>query len=259
MANGKQSGVDGNIWIYRKKGSVTVETAAVLPFFVCFFVFLLYFFRILQVQECVAQALTYTGRKIAAEASLELNEDGGMEVAGALGSAVIFQKELKKQNCPTNFVWGGQLGISLLQSDLSEDYVELKATYRMKLPVRLLGNIKYKMAQGVKCRKWTGYHPGQDEGEEAGWLYYTQYGTVYHTSRSCSYLDLSIQGIPGSGLYGARNAGGGKYHACPYCGSKAGCGGMVYLTNYGDCYHTSLTCSGLKRTIFMIRRSKATE
>ena len=259
----------------RKKGSITVETAAILPFFVCFLVFILYFFRILQVQSCVAQALSYTGRKIAAEYSLELyqtepglqsdtevmepQEQGGNQAVGLLGATVLFQKELKKQNCPIKFIRGGILGITLLQSDFSGDYVELKATYRMKFPIRLLGNLQYQIAQSAKCRKWTGYHPGQDGYEEDDWLYYTQYGRVYHTSRSCSYLDLSIHGIPDLQRGNARNASGGKYHACPYCGKGAVYHGMVYITNYGDCYHTSLTCSGLKRSVFMIRRSKATE
>ena len=151
------------------------------------------------------------------------------------------------------------MGISFLQSDLSGDYVELKATYHMKFPIRLIGNVRYQVAQGVVCRKWTGYHLGQDDQVQDDWLYYTQYGTVYHTSRNCSYLDLSIQGIPGGTRNTARNAGGGKYHACPYCGNQNAAGGMVYITNYGDCYHTSLACSGLKRTIYMIRRSKATD
>ncbi len=50
-----------------QKAVLTVEAAAVLPFFVCFMVFILYFFRILQVHAGVAQALQYAGRRTAAE------------------------------------------------------------------------------------------------------------------------------------------------------------------------------------------------
>ena len=34
---------------------------------------------------------------------------------------------------------------------------------------------------------------------------------------------------------------------------------MVYITDYGDRWHSSLSCSGLKRSIYMIRKTKATD
>ncbi len=56
------------------KTVLTIEAAVVLPFFVCFLVFILYFFRILQVQAGVSQALQYTGRQIAAEYNVQTAE-----------------------------------------------------------------------------------------------------------------------------------------------------------------------------------------
>lgn len=258
-----------------QKASLTVEAAVILPFFVCFMVFVLYFFRILQVQADIAQVLQYTGRKIAAEYSTHVdagNTDAGnmnagntdtehngtgKDFAGLLKARVIFQKQLKKQNCPVQYISGKTTGISLMQSDFSGNYVELKAVYQMKLPIGLFGKIKYRIVQVSKCRKWTGYQPGQDAQETDTWLYYTEYGTVYHTSRSCSHLDLSIQGIPYQHIGQNRNHSGGKYHKCEKCGSSSAGRGMVYITNYGDRYHNSLTCSGLKRSIYMIRKSEA--
>lgn len=285
-----------------RKASLTVEAAVVLPFFVCFMVFVLYFFRILQVQAGIAQALQFAGRKAAAECSIQtgqadtsgetmagaggLNNGGsdangsggnGLDVNGSdangsgsagsggsgwnLGSllkaGIFFQQQLKKQNCPVQYISGGAAGISLLQSELSGNYVELKAVYRMKLPIGLLGDIQYRIVQEAKCRKWTGYQLGQDAQEDDTWLYYTEYGTVYHASRACAYLDLSIQGIPYAQAGQNRNNSGGKYHPCEKCGSQSSSGGMVYITNYGDRYHSSLTCSGLKRSVYMIRKSKA--
>lgn len=247
-------------------GSITVETAVVLPFFVSFMVFLMFFFRIIQVQTAVAQALTYAGRSMAAESSFQTEQKAAWnqkEVTSEpmavtlLGSSALFYKELKKQRCPTNYIQGGALGINLLQSELSGDYIELKATYRMRLPIGLLGPIRYQIVQEVKCRKWTGYHPNHEGEEDDGWLYYTEYGTVYHTSRECSYLDLSIHGVPKANVSTKRNESGGIYYQCSSCGDVSS--GMVYITNYGDRYHSSLACSGLKRTIYMIRRSKATD
>lgn len=262
------------------KTVLTIEAAVVLPFIVCFLVFILYFFRILQVQAGVSQALQYTGRQIAAEyniQSAEAKENGKGEIsnktlatdtvrkksktdlAALLRVKLIFEKQLHKLNCPTHYITHGTAGISFLQSDFSENFIELKAVYLMKLPVTLLGKIQYRVVQEVKCRKWTGYDPGQDTNKDDSWLYYTEHGKVYHTTRSCSYLDLSIRGVTYQQAVGSRNKNGGKYYACEKCGNSTSDRSMVYLTDYGERYHSSLTCSGLKRSIYMIRRTKATE
>lgn len=254
------------------KAVLTIETAVVLPFFVCFMVFILYFFRILQVQAGVSQALQYAGRRTAAEycASAAKNsetdpfskerENGSeSDSAGLRKAEVFFRTQLKKQKCPTQYIRYGTAGISLLQSDFSGNYVELKAVYQMKFPLALFGNIRYRIAQESKCRKWTGRQPGQDQEKDDTWLYYTTHGTVYHASRTCTHLDLSIQGIPSAQVGSSRNKSGGKYHRCEKCTKGASDRGMVYITDYGDRWHSSLSCSGLKRSIYMIRKTKATD
>lgn len=251
---------------------LTIEAAVVLPFFVCFMVFILYFFRILQVQAGVSQALQYAGRRTAAEYCsstakgseadpFSKEEASGWESdgAGLLKAEVFFRRQLEKQKCPTQYISYGTAGISLLQSDFSGNYVELKAVYRMKLPIALFGNIQYRIAQESKCRKWTGWQTGQDQQENDTWLYYTAHGTVYHASRSCTHLDLSIHGIPYAQVGSSRNKSGGKYHKCEKCVKGAAGRAMVYITDYGDRWHSSLTCSGIKRSIYMIRKTKATD
>lgn len=247
----------GTSWCICQKASFTVEAAVVLPFFVCFMVFVLYFFRILQVQAGVAQSLQYTGRRMAAECCIQ-SQNMLSNLGNIAKAKLFFNQELKKQNCPTQYIKGGISGIHFTQSDFSGNYIELKAVYRMRLPIDLLGKIQYQIVQESKCRKWTGYQLGQDGQQEDDWLYYTEHGTVYHASRSCTHLDLSIHGISYLTLDQNRNNSGGKYHACERCGGAEN-QGMVYITDYGDRYHNSLTCSGLKRTIYMIRRSKAAE
>lgn len=248
------------------KAILTIETAVVLPFFVCFMVFVLYFFRLLQIQTGVSQALQYAGRRVAAEYSVQAGKeketDGKTEQSDLLGlvrARLLFEKQLKKQKCPIRYISHGTAGISLMQSDFSDHYVELKAVYRMKLPISLFGSIQYRIVQQAKCRKWTGYAIGQDTQDEETWLYYTEHGTVYHASRDCTHLDLSIRGITYTQVGSSRNKNGGKYHKCERCNHADIGNSMVYITDYGDRYHTSLVCGSLKRSIYMIRRSKATE
>ena len=45
----------------------------------------------------------------------------------------------------------------------------------------------------------------------------------------------------------ARNTSGSKYKKCPYCGNQST--GNYYVDPYGTCYHTSVNCSALKRTV----------
>ena len=80
----------------------------------------------------------------------------------------------------------------------------------------------------------------------------TDYGLVYHKSMNCSYLELSIQAVSASEIENLRNESGGKYHPCESCGEEAVTGGRVFITNYGNRYHTSLDCNKVKRNIYAV-------
>ena len=54
----------------RSKGSYTLEMAVVLPLVTAFMVSILFFFRVLQVQTQVQEALVYASRQTAAQASI---------------------------------------------------------------------------------------------------------------------------------------------------------------------------------------------
>ena len=78
-------------------------------------------------------------------------------------------------------------------------------------------------------------------------VYVTEHGSVYHTNPDCSHLRVTIIPVSKSRLTSARNVNGGKYKKCPYCGNHNT--GQYYVDPYGNCYHTSVNCSSLKRTV----------
>lgn len=114
----------------------------------------------------------------------------------------------------------------------------------------------------VKVHAWTGKEYANEEGqagseekEKEPMVYVTDNGSVYHKDIGCSYLDLSISHVSKNAAEGLRNHYGEKYSPCETCGKGQDQGGMVYITETGNRYHTLESCSGLKRTVRMEKQS----
>ncbi len=136
--------------------------------------------------------------------------------------------------------------------------IDIPEPYSLKPRCNAFGIPDQLLLSRARAHPWTGYKQGSGEGGGEGSMedpivYVAENGTVYHLSRSCSHLDLSIRPIDRGDVDNARNAGGGKYKPCEICGGGSG---TVYITDEGDRYHSSLTCSGLKRTIYEMRLSE---
>lgn len=66
----------------------------------------------------------------------------------------------------------------------------------------------------------------------------------------------SVRSVAKTQLGELRNSSGGIYHLCERCGWMPGNDGNCYVTDYGDRYHTSLSCSGLKRKVYTVPLSE---
>lgn len=168
----------------------------------------------------------------------------------------------------------GFSGIDLSYSTVlnEEDCIDIVMRYQVQIPIKLFQLDDMKMIQRVRLRGWTGQQvqanytietaeetpeeTPEEEAEEKTIAYITETGTVYHLSRNCSHLKLSIktvQGIPTD----LRNDNEGKYYACLVCGfNEINSTNTYYITDDGTRYHTSLNCSGLKRTIIEVNLSQ---
>lgn len=250
-----------------RKASMTVEACLVLPLFLFAFLNIISIVEIYRLQGNMSAAMHDTAKQMAVY-EYEYRKIGGGSAgkAESLGLTYIYAAGKVRAKLGTAYLnnsplAGGAPSISWLRSSVmqDEDCIDLVAQYLVKPPAAVVGWRQRSMYNRIRTRAWTGYdnagnnHSNTDEEEEI--VYITPEGTVYHRSRGCSYLKLSIVAVDQSFLETQRNQDGEKYYPCETCG-RAG-KSVVYITGYGNRYHTTLECSGLKRTVMAVPISEA--
>ncbi|MBQ7677881.1 MAG: hypothetical protein IJT32_06570 [Lachnospiraceae bacterium] len=217
-----------------------------MPVYVCLAAAVFLFFHVFTVSWGVQVAANETARLLALTGTMD---DGKLLAA----NVALTGTRIAGEHMPARHIRGGLFGINFTASKVDAQDIHLIASYDLPLPVRMFQVKHFTAATSVRARRWVGYDP--HEGEDgAGFVYVTEYGRVYHTSTSCSHIDLSIRPAAKDGVGTLRNRSGKKYHKCPMCKSS---GSTVYITDYGTDYHGSLACSGLKRTIYQMKEAEA--
>ena len=234
------------------RASMSVEAAVVIPLVMGFFVSILFFFRVLFVQEAVEEALVYAGRMVAVESSL--TEDGG---ALFLSAETLVKSKLSEEEDVEKYVLGGVIGVSLLESEVYGKEILLTASYIVKFPIAFWQQSGILLTSQNSFVKWKGdVYTGVQQEE---WVYITETGTVYHKNTSCRSLDLNINEGLLRNVSSYRGVEGQRYTACNKCMKETEPDQTIYFTDYGTLYHGSLACSALKRTIHKILLSEVGE
>lgn len=257
----------------RKKlsAAMTVEASLILPVFIMLFMNVLSIIEVYRIHSSVAESLWDEGRKSAkyfylkeAAETISGTVEGidisraGASVAALSGSTEII-KDLDNYPVWEKIVGGGKSGFWISGKAEENGVIRIDCMYRVHPLFTALTPVSKVIENHYYGHAWIGYVPG--DGQNAGeqdevYVYITETGTVYHRNRGCSYLNPSVHSIPTDELKSARNKGGAVYCACPLCGGVAG-GENRYITDYGTSYHTSILCSGLKRTIYEVKLSEA--
>lgn len=285
------------VWLQKRKGalrfascegSVTVETVLVLPIFLWAAAGLLMLGNLLMTEAKIQYALSKTADVYAARKAMESfrkdSSDGrktesgqaGGKVAGTgdvsrkvkdmarsmlttAGLQAIFSSVYEESPVDSSCLSGGRAGI-VLSASLSGDekeMVEINAVYCLKIDIPFVGTYSFPKKAAVTQRIFSGYTEGKGSGdgsgkEGSGVVYVTEHGSVYHTSLSCSHICLRISGGNVERILKEK-----KYHACDKCIDDEEAPPVLYVTRYGDKYHSSLSCSGLKRTVRTIPKEEA--
>ena len=233
------------------QGSITIEASFVLPLFIFAMLLIMDLFTMLGFYMSVDRAIDIEAKKLAKEAF----ED---EVADrdVICSEII---AILRQN--SSFpIENGEEGLDLSGSMLDDrEIIRLEVSYRFKPSFNIFGLVSPQVTQRRLMHTWIGYErglfaTGTDEGDEE--VYVAQNGSVYHSTLLCSHINLSISQTTGDIVEGLRNTDGGRYRPCEQCHAHTG-DGILYITDNGDRYHNSLTCSGLRRTVSAMSLSEA--
>lgn len=233
------------------KGVITVEAALTIPLFFLAVLALFYMLEVMSIRTTIRCAMQYAAKEAAEDIyvypkvtpkSLET------DIVSSIGG----------ERLERSIVVDGSSGIHCEKSRMSAitGILELKVNYQVRLPIPAFAAAPVNMEESMRMKGWNGYVRSGFGQEDEETVYVTETGMVYHTDYHCNYLELSIRMVPYSEVEGLRNESQGKYHACEGCVHGAAAG-EVYVTDYGDRYHNSLGCSGLKRTIYAIPLSEA--
>lgn len=250
----------------RKRGSMTLEAAFALPFFLFAVLNILFAVNIIGTQSRISAALHQVGNKMAFAAYAYENTVGGALPEG-LASVALSSGYARAQviagvgsgYLANSCVKGGAGGLSFIGSSVMKegDIIDLRVSYRVKPFVELFGFDGFLMTQRYYAKAWTGYDAlgsVSDRKADDPMVFITETGTVYHLNRDCTYLNPSVEAVPVKAVKNQRNESGAKYAPCSLCGAFSE--HEVYITHYGSSYHSRLNCPGLKRTIYTVPLSQ---
>ncbi len=229
------------------KGSTVVETTLILPIFLFAMLALYGFCQCKMAENIIYEAASETAGYLAEYAYIG---DGNGLIAEHK-----FRQYMDNEKLVEKYVEGGVSGVDFFGSVYldEKDNVVLNVSYKLNIKVPLFEKLSGKKNYTITRRAYTGYKNNIDERsyEDEIYVYITENRDVYHLSRSCTHLLLSVSSVN-------REVADKKgLSPCGLCGQNYG--KFVYITLTGRAYHSDKTCSGLKRTVYKVSLSKAGE
>lgn len=266
------------------RGSLTVEAALVVPFFLFVLINLISVIEMIGMDIRLEAALHEIGREMAnysyvyslvksmAEESEneseeemlkkdeEIKKEGDFLIRKAesiilaeayAGTRII--EIIGEDYLNRSMIVGGSSGIQFWRSSvLEEDNIDLIMSYRVKPWFGIPGIGSMQFVKRCCVKGFTGYVQSGSKPKSENVYYITTDSEVYHCFRECTHLQLSIMRTDFERLDNCRNMEGSRYKACEYCIGESESYDYVYIALQGEKYHSTLACKGLKRTIYVI-------
>ena len=214
------------------------------------------------------------------QSSLELPEEIEDLISGEVTSFLISQASTAYiQSCFEQYFEESSRNLSCIDGDYSgiewknssayagDGSIVLQAEYTFKFPGIVFFFDDRQIVQTLNLTGFYGSHweavkefeheensSGDENSEE--YVYVTPNGTVYHLEDTCTYISFNLSQVLFKDVENLRNASGGKYYPCEYC-SRGTSGINVYITEFGDRYHNSSSCSRITRDVTKVTKEQA--
>lgn len=225
-----------------------MEAVAAVPMFFCAICTLLMIGQMLITQTQIKYTVSKTAGMYAChEPGLKNNQ-----IIDNLEVNKDFYSFLDENQLCKNCIVGGKTGIVVFGKK-EENYVSVTAVYLLRVPIPYFKSISFPIKCTIQKRIFSGYleHEGESTQEDPI-VYVAKYGKVYHTEMTCSHICIKINDRSSIENIMAISS----YEPCKKCIKPGNKYTTLYLTVNGDAYHSTLRCSGLKRTIRAIRLSE---
>mgnify|MGYP001622968234 FL=1 len=243
----------------RHKGSLTVESAFILPLFFLLITAFICILDLYRICTLVQTSLCEGAKELGMYAYCR--EEESSSPVGVVTNAVCIaygtgkvRESLEHENLTG--IQGGINGFILIGSGFQDDTVTLKASFLYTGPGGLFRIFPVRIQLLGQARAWTGYNGSLlSSPSSEDMVYIAEWESVYHTSRDCTHLALSITRVSKSGIENQTNQYGEHYYPCEKCMKNGTLESFVYITRTGSCCHSTRNCPGLTRTVTAVRKS----
>lgn len=228
----------------QNKGNTVVEATLILPLFIMGMISVYHMGRVKMAEQVLYEAAVETAEYLAEEAYLE--------IYNPLTPYIKFRDYIDDNELVNMYITNGANGVTIYGYTKPDADNKLTITYQYQTRMRvfLFPLLSSNHTITIEQRAYVGDASRDvseiDEGNR--YVFVTDNKDVYHLSRNCTYLLLSVQA---TSYTNAQLLG---FTACEFCGDDV-IQGNVYVTDEGRRFHSNLGCSGLKRTVYRVKKS----
>ncbi len=257
-------------------GSLTLESALVLPLYLFFLITILYILNILHIENIFQSGMEETARNInsyayAVQQFKELSDDERASVGENDTNYVLtlaknqvskfsiknmFLTDHIKNTADSSYIKNGSGGIifSLGNNDLS-DYIDFNISYLVKLPFLPADIFYIPITQRCYFKPFVGTDISDKKGDYTEYVYITATGSVYHTTPYCTYLNKYYDILTEDQMNVTWDTAEG-YHACPLCAFDEPLGPTSFLCPGRKVYHNRTDCAYIETVIYKVPKDQ---
>ena len=253
------------------RASITVEAALVMPLFILAVVSLMQIMIFINIQMKVQSALYHQSMKVAGYSFLvesieeclpdELAADDYKTAVNIVENGItevlvkyMVVEELGEEFFRTPWIDGGKSGIEVIFSlNPADRNIDVALRYELKLMYNIFGINNIPVIARAVISRWSGVtrieQSDEEVDEDTNCVYITKNGTVYHIYKDCTYLSIKLTRVKYGEIGDKRNSLGGKYYPCSVCCKNKTVMDYIYISKYGECYHSDNKCKKIYHNI----------